>query len=82
MPHTTDVLTVPIAELAKIKPELEADKPADKQNADEREEAERKQTYASVRAQYQYLVRQWLATFAFALEANSRSRCESPPNRM
>jgi hypothetical protein len=78
MPHTTDVLTAPIAELAKIKPELEADKPADKQTADEREEAERKQTYASVRAQYQYLVRQWLATFAFALEANSRSRCEKP----
>lgn len=82
MPHTTDVLTAPIAELAKIKPELEADKPADKpadkQTADEREEAERKQTYASVRTQYQYLVRQWLATFAFSLEANGRSRCKKP----
>ena len=85
LPNATDVLTAPIAELAKIKPEQEDDKldristPQNTEVIEEkREEEERKQTYASLRAQYQYLMRQWLATFAFALEANSRSRCEKP----
>ncbi|MCL1091397.1 hypothetical protein L2744_17660 [Shewanella profunda] len=82
IPDATDVLTVPIAELTQAALDTQDDKLTNEQmesNAEDvKEEEERKKAYASVRTQYQHLVRQWLATFAFTLEANSRSRCEKP----
>jgi hypothetical protein len=82
MPDATDVLTVPIAELTQAALDAEDDKSSKAEKAsndeDRQEEEERKKAYASVRTQYQFLVRQWLATFAFTLEANSRSRCKKP----
>lgn len=81
LPDATDVLTVPIVELTQTALDSESDKSSKADNShddSEQEEEERKRAYASVRTQYQYLVRQWLATFAFTLEANSRSRCEKP----
>lgn len=82
IPDATDVLTVPIAELTQAALDTQDDKQTSEQMAsnaeDLKEEEERKKAYASVRTQYQHLVRQWLATFAFTLEANSRSRCEKP----
>ena len=81
LPDATDVLTVPIVELTQTALDSESDKSSKAENSnddDELEEEDRKKAYASVRTQYQYLVRQWLATFAFSLEANGRSRCKKP----
>lgn len=79
-PDTTGETKAPALDLVLIKPTLENDQGANARepSSEEREEEERKQTYASVRAQYQHLVRQLLASFAFTFEADSRSRCEKP----
>ena len=80
IPDATGGTKAPALDLVLIKPTLENDQSANARvpSTEELEEEERKQTYASVRVQYQHLVRQLLASFAFTFEANSRSRCEKP----